>query len=264
VQFGVSPRPHLIWICGNQKQAPLIAGGINPILLIKIKLIMKLQSDEALKIKELLFTQSPENIELAAQICKGLRVGQGTFLKKYVLECNMFPLFLCKSPANRVFSAFLDFKAFSCFKICGHKFDLSLIPPLQSIKTFAAIESNIGQSFKGMPCLPNLESIHISFCKAPLSLEGMPFFPKLKEVVFYHSKIISLKGLPIIRELKIHGQNSLSLEKRKYKAYTKIAYGIKPLLSGIANAHAPLIYEYPVQFWDAQHPLIKSTLAFYF
>ena len=222
---------------------------------------MKLQPSEALKIKELLFTQSPENVELAVQICQGLAISEFSFIRKYIPECYAFPMYMRKRRSEKGFSAFLDFDAFSIFRI-WEDFDLSHTPALQSIKTIFINGCNIGENFKGMPFLPNLELIEAKNCSSLLTLEGMPFFPNLKEVAFLQSKITSLKGLPIIHELKIRGLNHLRWEKKEYKSYAASCWSTESFCKSISN-NSKLVYEYPLRFWDKEHPLIKSVIGLY-
>lgn len=219
-----------------------------------------MKKSEALAIKDLLFTQSPENIELAIQICRGLNFSELAFIRKHIPECYMFPMYMRKNRTQKGFSAFLDFEAFSILKI-WKDFDLSHTPPLQSIKTVFINGCNVGENLKEMPFLPNLELIEAKNCPSLLSLEGMPFFPKLKEVAFLKSKITSLRGLPIIRELKIRGLNHLSGEKRAYRAYTTHCWNTTVFCKSLAGAKP--IFEYPLRFWDKEHPLIKSGIGFY-
>lgn len=219
-----------------------------------------MKKNEALAIKDLLFTQSPENIELAIQICRGLNFSELTFIRKHIPECYMFPMYMRKNRTQKGFSAFLDFEAFSIFKI-WKDFDLSRTPALQSIKTIFINGCNVGENFKGMPFLPNLEVIEAKNCTSLLSLEGMPFFPKLKEVAFLQSKITSLKWLPIIHELKIRGLNHLRWEKEEYKSYAASCWDTTAFCKSLASAKP--VFEYPLRFWDKEHPLIKSVIGLY-
>lgn len=211
-----------------------------------------MKKEESAQILNLLYSQDIENILLAEQLLIGLGggIGQMPFLRKYC------PIIHKKlqwfRPQLRNFKAFAsDSTLLTHFYFSEiNKMCLSEIPPLKTITSISLCETDFGADLSLLPDLPALSFLYINNCPNFAQIGDVKNYPELIKIELRKINIVSLKGLPIKRDLEIICGSPLQKELKAYRFYQKHCDNFQP------NGK----FEYKAKIWDAENQAIQEDL----